>query len=115
LLACPRINRRRPEVIIVHAIGKPEAASDGSATATVRRKLLEPSEPQIPPCAIWIDRRRMALSMKLAEQGLGLSQVACVKTFGEPIVDGGEKVTCRLPLSLIAQEPRQAHGRAQFP
>src|SRR5882672_12589441 len=60
-------------------------------------------------------RRRMALSMKLAEQGLGLSQVACVKTFGEPIVDGDEKVMCRLPFALIAQEPRQAHGRAQFP
>jgi hypothetical protein len=43
-------------------------------------------------------RRRIALSMKLAEQGLGLSQVACVKTLGEPIVDGGEKVTCRLPV-----------------
>ncbi|WP_334402735.1 hypothetical protein [Bradyrhizobium sp. AZCC 2289] len=53
--------------------------------------------------------------MKLAEQRLGLSKVVCVKTFGEPIVDGGEKVTCRLPFSLIAQEPRQAHGRAQFP
>src|SRR5207342_2793796 len=60
-------------------------------------------------------RRRMALSTKLAEQRLGLSKVACVKTFGEPIVDGGEKVTCGLPFSLIAQEPRQAHGRAQFP
>ena len=57
----------------------------------------------------------MALSMKLAEQGLGLSQVARVKTFGEPIVDGLKKVTCRLSFSLIAQKPRQAHGRAQFP
>src|ERR1700716_3115158 len=53
--------------------------------------------------------------MKLAEQRLGLSKVAGVKTFGEPIVDRGEEVSCRLPLSLIAQEPRQAHGRAQFP
>ena len=49
------INQRRPDVIIVHAIVKPAAASDGSATATVRRQLLEPSELQIPPCAIWID------------------------------------------------------------
>src|SRR5687767_3131743 len=64
------------------------------------------------------DRKLLAgrpLSMKLAEQRLGLSKVACVKTFGEPIVDGGEKVTCRLPFSLIAQEPRRARGRAQFP
>ena len=42
-------------MIIVHVIVKPAAASDGSATATVRRKLLEPSALQIPPCAIWID------------------------------------------------------------
>ena len=42
-------------MIIVHDIVKPAAASDGCATATVRCKLLEPSELQIPPCAIWID------------------------------------------------------------
>jgi hypothetical protein len=53
--------------------------------------------------------------MKLAEQGLGLSQVACVITFGEPTVDGGEKVMCRLSFALITQQPREARGRAQFP
>jgi magnesium transporter len=42
-------------VIIVHGVAKPAAASDGAATATVRRKLLEPSELQIPSGAIWID------------------------------------------------------------
>jgi magnesium transporter len=42
-------------MIIVHAVVKPAAAGDGSATATVQRTLLEPSDPQIPPCAIWID------------------------------------------------------------
>jgi len=42
-------------VIIVHAVAKPAAGSNGSATATVRRKVLEPSELQIPPGAIWID------------------------------------------------------------
>ena len=42
-------------MIIVHDIVKPATGCEGSATATVRRKLLEPSEPQIPPCAIWID------------------------------------------------------------
>jgi magnesium transporter len=41
-------------VIIVHAIVNPAAASDGTA-ATLQRKLLEPSELQIPPSAIWID------------------------------------------------------------
>jgi len=40
-------------MIIVHSIVNPAAVSDGSAT--VRRQLLEPSELQIPPCAIWID------------------------------------------------------------
>jgi hypothetical protein len=42
-------------MIIVHAIVQPAAACDGFATATVWRKLLEPSEPQIPPGAIWVD------------------------------------------------------------
>ena len=42
-------------MIIVHAIVKPAAASAGSATSTVRRLMLESSELQIPPCAIWID------------------------------------------------------------
>jgi magnesium transporter len=42
-------------MIIVHAIVKPGSARDGSATATVRRTLLERSAPQIPPCAFWID------------------------------------------------------------
>ena len=41
-------------MIIVHGVAKPAAASDGAATATVRRKLLEPSELQIPSGAIWI-------------------------------------------------------------
>jgi hypothetical protein len=50
--------------------------------------------------------------MKLAEQGLGLSKIACVEAFGEPIVDGREKVTCHFPFALITQEPRQACGRA---
>jgi magnesium transporter len=42
-------------VIIVHETVRSAAAGDGRATATVRCKLLEPSEPQIPPRAIWID------------------------------------------------------------
>jgi magnesium transporter len=41
-------------VIITHAIVKPGAAGDGTATATVECKLLEPSAP-IPPGSIWID------------------------------------------------------------
>src|SRR3954453_11955549 len=57
----------------------------------------------------------MALSMKLAEQRLGFSKVARVEAFREPIVDGSEKVPCRPPFALIAEEPRQAHRRAQFP
>ena len=34
---------------------KPAAESDASPTATVRRQVLESSDPQIPPGAIWID------------------------------------------------------------
>ena len=42
-------------MIIIYTIAKSEAASDGSTAATIRRKLLEPSEMQIPSGAIWID------------------------------------------------------------
>jgi hypothetical protein len=59
------INHRSSDVIIVHAIVKPAAASDGSAITIVRRQLLEPSNLQIPPSAIWIDlieTRRSAAS-----------------------------------------------------
>jgi magnesium transporter len=42
-------------VIIVHAIVTPAVASDGSATATVQRQVLDPSERQIPPNAFWVD------------------------------------------------------------
>src|ERR1700751_5078531 len=57
----------------------------------------------------------VALSMKRGEQCPRLSQVACVKALREPIVDGGEEVTCRLQFALIAQKPRHAHGSTQFP
>ena len=42
-------------MIIVHAVAKPAAGSNGSATATVLCKVFEPPELQIPPGAIWID------------------------------------------------------------
>ena len=42
-------------MIIVYATATSAAASDVSAAATVRRKLLEPPEVQIPSGAIWID------------------------------------------------------------
>jgi magnesium transporter len=40
-------------VIIVHTVVKSAAASDGPLT--IQRKLLEPSDLRISPCAIWID------------------------------------------------------------
>jgi hypothetical protein len=42
-------------LIIVHSIVKLVAARDESATATVRRQVLEPFDLQIPTGAIWID------------------------------------------------------------
>ena len=42
-------------IVHAHAIVKPAVACDGSATAILQRTLLEASDPQIPPCAIWID------------------------------------------------------------
>ena len=42
-------------MIIVHDIVKLATACDASATATIRRKPLEPSDAEIPSRAIWID------------------------------------------------------------
>ena len=42
-------------MIVVHAVVKPAAAGNDASTAMVRRTLLEPSDPQIPRSAIWID------------------------------------------------------------
>jgi hypothetical protein len=38
-----------------------------------------------------------------------------VEPLGEPAVDRSEKLACFIPLALVAQEPRHAHRRAQFP
>src|SRR5262249_8099762 len=51
----PTWSAQETPVIIVHAIVKPAAAGNGSATATVQRALVESSDPQIALCAIWID------------------------------------------------------------
>jgi len=53
--------------------------------------------------------------VKLAEQGLGLLQIARLESFGEPVVDGREQVACHFAFTLIIQEFRGAGSRAQFP
>ena len=53
--------------------------------------------------------------MQLIEQRLGLLQIERVEAFGEPIIDGGEKIAGLIPPALIAPEPRHARRRTQFP
>jgi len=52
---------------------------------------------------------------QLVEQPLRLLQVAGVKPFGEPALDWSEQFAGLLRSSLIAPEPRHAHGCAKLP
>ena len=51
------------------------------------------------------------LSGQLVEQRLCLFQIERIEAFGKPAVDGCD----RIPLALIAPEPRHAHRGAEFP
>src|SRR5262249_47452238 len=51
---------------------------------------------------------------QLIEQHLSPFQIARVEPFGEPAVDGIEKLASLSPLALIAPEPRETNGSTQF-
>src|SRR5262249_39090548 len=57
----------------------------------------------------------MASSRKLVDQGLRFLQIGCVETLGEPAVDGSEEIAGFGVAALVAAEPGEARGRAQFP
>ena len=44
--------------------------------------------------------------MEFIEQSLGLFQIEGVEALGEPAIDRSEKIAGRIPLALIAPEPR---------
>jgi hypothetical protein len=52
---------------------------------------------------------------QFVEQRLRLLQIARIKPFSEPAVDGSEKLTSLISLPLIAPEPRHAHCGTEFP
>jgi hypothetical protein len=41
-------------------------------------------------------------------------QILGVKSFGEPVVDGGQRVTCFVLLALTLPQAGEADGGAQF-
>ena len=55
------------------------------------------------------------LRCQLLQQRLRVLQIARVKPFGKPPVDRSEQFTSLLRLALVAPEPREAHGGAEFP
>jgi hypothetical protein len=57
-------------------------------------------------------RQQAPSSSQRVEQSFGLLEVERVEAFGEPAVDRGEKIAGRVPLALVAPEPRQASRRA---
>src|ERR1700722_10363125 len=56
-----------------------------------------------------------ALRGQSVKQRLRLLQIKRVEAFTEPAVDRSEKIAGRIPLALIAPEPRHAHRSTQFP
>src|SRR6516165_317880 len=62
----------------------------------------------------WAPRQVRNLT-KLVEQRLRLSQIGSVETFGEPAVDRREEGARFGAAVLVAAEPGEAHGGAQFP
>jgi hypothetical protein len=88
--ACPHQQRRRDDHCPCHR--EAQAATDGSATATVRRQVLEPSDLHIPRSAIWIDLIRPTL----------VEEDRKVQAFvGVPVPTKADPIICR--------EPPEAH------
>ena len=54
-------------------------------------------------------------SGEFVEHRLSFFEVGRVEAFGEPEVDGREKVARLGGAALVAAEPGEAHGGAQFP
>src|SRR5262249_43794693 len=52
---------------------------------------------------------------QLIQQGFGVLQVGGVEAFGEPFVDFAEHAARLVPAISVAQQSREAGGRAQFP
>src|SRR3979411_2751784 len=52
---------------------------------------------------------------ELLQERLGILQYRRVEPFGEPVVDGSEKITGFSALALIAPEPCQVECRTQLP
>jgi hypothetical protein len=54
-------------------------------------------------------------SRQLIEQRLRFFEILCVEAFGEPAVDREEEVAGFRVAALVAAEPGEARGGAQFP
>jgi len=51
---------------------------------------------------------------QLVKQDLGFLEVARLEAFGEPAIDWRKEVSGLIPLTLVAPEPRHAHGSPQL-
>src|SRR5215472_3850395 len=61
------------------------------------------------------DRPASKVSPQLLQQRLRLFQIGRVEPLGEPAINGGEKVEGFGAAALVAAEPGEARGGAQFP
>src|SRR6516225_10004309 len=71
-------------------------------------------QPDIPPTGWW-GRMSRRLPTQFVEQRLCVFEVGGVEAFGEPVVDRREQVLRFGVATLVAAEPSEARGGAQFP
>ena len=81
---------------------EPHFAADASAVS------------QVADCDHYVDLTNPHLH-QLVEQRFGFFEIGCVEAFGEPTVDRREDVTGFDLAALVAAEPDEAYGSAQFP
>src|SRR5215472_2472748 len=88
--------------------------NESEAGCRIPRRTFCPANPQfhISNSAYCPNERLLA---QLIEQRLGLLEIGSVEAFGEPVVDFGEHRTRFIPLPLLRQQAREAHGGAQLP
>src|SRR5215510_6243658 len=65
-------------------------------------------------CRVHWQGETATLSTEILQQRLGLVQIHCLKTLGEPAVDRCQEFAGLVPFTLLLPQPCQARGRAQL-
>ena len=86
----------------------------GRSSQPSRRKRLIASVARISGYTFIHNQRASKRLRQLVEQRLGVFQIGGVEAFGEPAVDRREQLACLATPALLAPQPGEARGGAQF-